>query len=373
MVYYFLLAGLLTLVLVYIVYILWKNKISSAPTNQLLYIPTLISLLIILWYGINESHNQVDVRKNEYIAVGMKHYDKWERILFDGEKITNHQDLFTGVYKDWNGVYKEFEITKPTYYYFKDLWKGKKEIILSDNEVGKVSFIEWDKNPKTSLIYTKSEIFTNYFKSTADLYEKVTVTEQDIKNLKLYSENRIDHINKHNVLEPRQSLIYGIQTSDSIDRYISNLSSLDPEFRPILLVWVDSCNTIDKKKLIRYQKSYWGGGKNNEVVFCVGINNSVDKKIIWSSSFSWAITKDLENYVLGDALKPGNILNSRDYYRSIMTGYSKNYWKPRKFEAYTVMGFSIMDFMMLLMSGLIIFCNLALVIKINIEKKKELS
>lgn len=363
MIYYFLLADILALILVYIVYILWKNKIASTPANQLLYIPILISSLIIIWYYINGSSGQIETRKNEYIAIGMKHYRE-----FSKDSIVQ-QELFTGIYRNCDGIYQEFEISRPTYNYFKNLW-SKKEIELSSESGKSILFIEWNKNPKSSLIYTKSEVFTNYFKTTMSLYDQVVVTECDVKKLNLFSENRIDYVNQSNILEPRQSLIYGIQASDSISRFVSNLSSLDPEFRPILLVWENCDSTVKKKNIIRYQKSYWKGGKNNEVVFCVGINNKQERKIIWSGSFSWAIVPDLENYVLSSALKPGNILTSKDYYESVMYAYSKNYWKPRNFEEYSVMGYSIMDFMMIMVCALIILCNTILVVRIGLLKNK---
>jgi hypothetical protein len=76
MIYYFLLADIMALILVYIVCILWKNKSAlSTPVSQLLYIPIIISLLIITWYSLNGSNGQIEVRKNEYVAIGMKRYN----------------------------------------------------------------------------------------------------------------------------------------------------------------------------------------------------------------------------------------------------------------------------------------------------------
>ena len=156
MIYYFLLADILALILVYIVCILWKNKSAlSAPVNQLLYIPIIISLLIIIWYSLNGSNNQIEVRKNEYVAIGMKRYKNCIPVNTNGKDITVCHELFTGIYKNHEGTYEEFEITKPTYYYFKNLWNGKKEIELSSDSNSSMYFIEWDKNPKTSLIHTK--------------------------------------------------------------------------------------------------------------------------------------------------------------------------------------------------------------------------
>jgi hypothetical protein len=342
---------------VYVSYILWKkDQNKKLLEKRYLFIPSIISFIILFSFFFSESQKPIDIRKNEYTALGMKHYIHWET----RNATSTTREVFVGVYKK-DDRYFEFEISKPTYYYFKNLWKKQEIELTKDDSISNISFLEWDKNPKNALVYTKMELFTNYFKNSMGLYDYHVVNDVDVKELNLYSENRIDYINSQNILEPRQSLIYGINVSDSVSRIISNLSSLDSEFRPILLVWVDKNKEMDWKKTICYQRSYWGGGKNNEVVFCVGINNITEKKILWSGSFSWAITHDFENYVKSTALKPGQVLNSKSYSNAIISGYSKNYWDPRKFETYTVLSYPIMDFTIILVCVMIIILNFILV------------
>ena len=362
--FYFVLTALITLILVYVSYILWKkDQNQKLLEKRHLFIPSIISTVILFSFFFTESQKPVDTRKNEYTALGMKHYIHWETKRF---ATATTREVFVGVYKK-DDKYFEFEVSKPTYYYFRNLWK-KREIEIVRDSLNIVSFLEWDKNPKNALVYTKTELFINYFKNSMGLYDYHSVDDNDVKELKLYNENRIDYINTRNILEPRQSLVYGIDVSDSVSRIISNLSSLDSEFRPILLVWTDENRDMDWKKTVCYQRSYWGGGKNNEVVFCVGINNTIEKKILWSSSFSWAITHDFENYVKSTALKPGQILNSKSYSNAIISGYSKNYWNPRKFETYTVLSYPIMDFTIILVCLMIIVLNYLLVKRIKENK-----
>lgn len=355
--FYFVLTALITLVLVYVSFILWKkDQTQKLPEKRHLFIPSIISFIILFSLFFTESQKPLDIRKNDYTALGMKHYIHWDT---KSTATVTSREIFVGVYKKDDRFF-EFEISKPTYYYFKDLWK-KQEFEISNDSTNNVFFLEWDKNPKNALIYTKTEPFINYFKNSMGLYDYHVIEDDDVKELMLYSENRIDYINSKNILEPRQSLIYGIPVTDSIGRVLSNLSSLDSEFRPILLVWVDKNKSLDWKKIICHQRSYWGGGKNNEVVFCVGINNIVEKKILWSGSFSWAITHDFENYVKNTALKPGMILSSDSYSNAIISGYSKNYWNPRKFETYTILSYPIMDFTIILVCIMIIILNYILV------------
>lgn len=368
MIYYFLLAGLVSLVSVYFNHIR-GGKLHPIPNSWAQdFLPTVISVLILAVY-LGNSEKPIDIRKNDYTAIGMKHYDEWDDLGIS----TTHHEFFSGVYKDRDGVYREFEIPKSTYEYFKNLWEGKQELKISTDSFRDIYFLEWNKKPENALIYTRPEVFNNYFKNSYDLYNFLDISDQTAKKEGLYTRGRVDLVNKDNILEPRQSLVYGLEISDSLDRVISRISSIDSDFRPILLVWVDSLGILDKEKIINHQKYYWAGGKNNEVTFCVAINNVVEKKILWSGSFSWAISHELEKHVIAKSLMPGDTLNSKKYTSALISGYSKNYWHPRKFEMYSVLSIPIMDFTIILSSIMIIIVNLALIARLMAieEKKKE--
>ena len=367
MIYYFLVAGLGLLVSVYINH-LKGGKLTPKPLNWSHdYLPTVVAVLILITYLIGNNEKPIDVRKCEYTAIGMKHYDEWKDFGVGVE----HHEFYSGVYKDKTGVYREFEIPKGTYEYFKKLWNEKKEIKVSTDSLRDIYFLEWNKKPTDALVYTKTDLFVNYFKNSLELYNFYKVSDQIAKEEKLFTRGRIDIINSSNILEPRQSLVYGINIPDTLSREVSNVSSIDEEFRPVLLVWVDSIGKLDRNKVINHQRSYWAGGKNNEVTFCVCINNIVEKKIMWSGSFSWAINQDFENYIIQNALKEGDNLDIKKYLGSLISGYSKNYWQPRNFEMYSVLSIPITDFTIILSSILIILANIVLILKLKYIKKKE--
>lgn len=357
MIYFLLFACILLLVFVYAIYFVGK-KIPKKVNWFIVYSPILFSSFIIGLYLLRGTTKPLDIRKVEYTAFGMKHYVDWS------ENKTSHRDMFVGIYKNSVGGFDEFEIPKETYNYFKKLWKDKKEIPLRLDSLSEIFFIEWNKNPKTALIYTKQEPFTNYFKTSMGLYDFYEVTQKQAISEKLYPRGRVDIINSLNILEPRQTLVYGLNLNEEDSRSLSNISSLDHEFRPIICIWVDSL-VRDYKETVRHQRSFWEGGKNNEVIFCVGIDNQISRKIKWVSSFSWSITPDFEKYVIAESLRVGDSLNIDNYRKSLITGFSKGLWHPRNFKAYTVLSIPITDFTVILSCVLIIIINILMSIKIG--------
>lgn len=352
MTYYLLLSCILLLIFTYVIYFI--GKIPKKINWVIVYSPTIFSSLIICLYLLSGTSKPLDIRKIEYTAVGMKH-------LKNSDK-----ELFTGVYKTQVGSFEEFEIPKATYNYFKDLWIGKKEITLSEDSLGYTKFLEWDKKPNNALVYTKQEPYINYFKTSLGLYDFYEVSLNQAREEKLFNRSRVDHVNSiSNILEPRQSLVYGIEVPDSICRALSNISSLDPEFRPILCVWIDSILLSDPETLVKHQRSFWGGGKNNEVVFCVGIDNLKSKEIKWSYSFSWSITPDFEKYVKTNSLAPGKKLDLSSYKEKVVQGYSKGLWHPRDFDSYKILSLPISDFTVIMSCILIIIVNIVMSMRIK--------
>ena len=363
MIYFLLFFCIVLLVVVYSMYFVGK---TPKKVNWIfVYSPIIFSSILLCGYMFNGPIKPLDLRKVEYTAIGMKYYNQWEIV---GKNTIPIREMYTGIYKNNINDFDEFEIPKETYNYFKKLWKEKKELLVHEDEKNKVYFVEWNKNPEDALVYTKQELFVNYFKTYLGLYDFYEVSQKQAIDEKLYNRSRIDIVNSSNVLEPRQTLVYGLKLSDEESRSLSNVSSLDPEFRPILCVWVDSVLESSPEVIVKHQRSYWKGGKNNEVIFCIGINNPKEKKILWAYSFSWAIIPELEKYVIAESLNPGTLLDLRKYNNALISGFSKGMWRPRDFNSYTILGISITDFTVIISCVLIIIVNI--LISFRIGKKK---
>ena len=362
MTYFSLIFCILLLVFVYVIYFVGNRP--KKVNWVIVYSPIIFSVFILSVYIFNGTTRPLDLRNVEYTAIGMKRYcNHWD------STVTNHPgDLYIGFYKNSNNDFEEFEIPKETYKYFKNLWSEKKEVLIHEDSSSKVYFLEWNKNTKKALVYTKQELFINYFKSYLKLYDFYKVTEKQAITEKLFTKDRIDIINKSRILEPRQPLVYGLDISDEESRSLSNVSSIDPEYRPILCVWVDSLLVKHPEKTVKDQRSYWEGGKSNEVIFCVGINNLKERKIMWSYSFSWSILPELEKYVIAESLKKGNCLDLKKYESALISGYSRGLWMPRDFESYSILRIPFTDFTVIVSSILIIVINLLMSFRIKSEE-----
>ena len=363
MTYYLLATCILSLVFVYVIYLTGKN-VPDKVNYPIVFTPSILSGIILLFSFTVTT--PIDTRKAEYTAQSIKHYPEWieEIEVNDTSSVRiKHREYYTMFYKTTTGT-GEFEIPRWTYNYFSELWD--KEVCTSlDDRV--VYITEWDKDPKTALIYTKPENFINYFKTSMSLYNFYHISDKTAKEEKLFIRERLDIINSDGIVEPRQPLIYGLEVSDIISRRFSNVSSLSPNFRPVVCIWIGT----EKDNKVSHQRSYWLGGKDNEIVFCIGINNLEEQKIIWSDSFSWSNNPLLEKYILKNSLNPGGKLDFDKLINELKEGYSKNLWRPREFSDYRVLKIPFGDFMVIITAILVIIANIIVSISIFRGKKNK--
>lgn len=361
LVYYLIFISVISTIL-YIYLYKYSKNLSKKVDYMILYIPLIVSFIIMcLSFNIEIPYGNRYLEKS---AKSIRYYPrKVETVILDNgmTSISKHDDYYTLVYEDRDGNLLEKEISGRTFEYFSNLW-GEKNIIRTD----KYEEVKWDNEMKHSLIYTKTESFDNYFWNTIDLYKLKEVSSYTAVRKKLFSRGRLDYVNSDTIIEPRQSLVYGIEVSDDISRSISYISSLDNKFRPILLVWVgDSISSIKSKG----QRSYWKGGNDNEVIFCVGITDTITKRILWSDSFSWANNKDLEKFILKNALIPGKSLNMQEYVKDLDIGYNTNLWKPRDFSSYKLIKIPLESFAIMVLCLVIIIGNIIVSTKLINENK----
>lgn len=365
MFYYLVAASTISLVLVCLFY-LAKKRISKKVDYVIVFLPTIISTLII-FFSLSFSQKPIDYRYVDKVVKELKHYSDWNEQIRD--TITNHAREFTASYLLNNGAKEEREITEKTYNYFSSRWK-QKPIIYRDSLGREVTIYSWNRNELRRFIctYTIREPFINYFSNTMGLYDMRKITSKEAKELELFERyNPTITINSDSVIEPRQSLIYGMEVNDSIDRLASYLGTLDSKLRPLTLYWYGN---RDKEKTIQAQKSYWKGGKDNEVVFCVCFSDPKTMRILWSGSFSWAEDREFEDYVLKNAFVPGTTFDGYKVFCSILEGYSKGLWKPRDFNDYYFVRMPLKEFTLILIMLIIIIANITVSIKIIKNQRK---
>lgn len=325
----------------------------------------------------------VDSRYVEYPAECIRHYPEWTEIIRPSDTTRKesenygsslrdypieHHEYFAMMYRgDGDEREMEKEIPKITYEYFSKLWG---ETIKEDTLLNTRGFIRsvWNKDMYNALIYTKTKPYVNYFQNILRLYNFESISDKEASSLGLYPRARLDFINEEGIFEPRQSLIYGIQVSDSISRAASYVSTVDHKFRPILLVWEKKG---EKSTMISKQRSYWNGGKDNEVVFCVCVNDLSRKQILWSGSFSWSENRDFEDYVIMGSLHPGEKLDIPNYINCLMGGYQSGLWKPRDFQTYNIAQIPLGSLVLSLLGLTILILDIILIYKLIIKRNKN--
>ena len=377
MIYYLLITSIISLVLVYFFY-LKKIKIKKNINYFIIFFPTVLSVLVI-FHAFNLV-KPIDTRYVDKRIRELRHYSPWSETIYgNADSITGkiiakeekHEDYYTFVYvdKDKGNVREERDLPKTTYDYYTNIWDSLPSFSYQDSLGRTIEIYKWnynnEKGNRAILTYTMTVPYINYFKNTMNLYNHKYISDKEAVELGLFLDyNSPVTINSDSILEPRQSLVYGLELEDSIDRSLNYLASFSPDFRPLLLVWSGIDKINKKDELIKAQESYWKGCKDNEIAFCVCIDSEKNRKIIWSGSFSWAESKELEQYVLNNALKPGMTLDPKTYSNTIIKAFGNNLWKPRNFEDYSFCKMPIEEFVIVLITLLIIIVNVVFSIKI---------
>lgn len=300
-------------------YIVNKKKKAKWLDYPIIFLPTVLSVIVIICNLTISNHNLLDVR---YVDKIVKEIRKYESCNIDKNKI-NYKDEYTLIFSSNNGTDEEREIGKDTYDYFSKKWIQKPAIYV-DSTGRKVTIYKWNskKHGGDILTYTTTELFTNF---SNNMFTS-NVSKYDIKNYNLFEYHyEINKVSFDGLSEPGQSILYGINITDSVERISNYLSSLDSNFRPLILCWYGDRNKIET---IKKQQLYWKGGKDNEIVFCICLNNKKDNIISWSGSFSWADNKKFENYVLNKYLIPGTKFDIYNLFTGIYDGYRKGLWNP---------------------------------------------
>lgn len=359
-------------------YLVYYKRKDIKINGPILILPSVLAgIIIFIEFSLKAP---LDIRLVEYPAECIRHYPTWAETIICRDTISDytvsHHEYYAMMYRGkGNKREEEKEIPETTYKYFLNLWADSclnpnhhhttEENLLSSRGYYRC---KWDENMYSAMVYTKTEPYVNYLQDFLRIYnfEHISIFKAD--TLGLFPRARVDLINSASVLEPRQTLIYGLSVPDSISHACSYISTIDHDFRPIILVWE---GRSDKKKLIEKQRSYWGGGKDNEVVFCVCIDDTTRRNILWSGSFSWAQTTDFEEYVLERCLRPGTKLNMIEYVNSLFDGYTGHLWKPIDISEFSMFGIPIISCLIYTTSLLIISLNILLIVKYLVRDKEE--
>ena len=271
-------------------------------------IPLIACFLFILIFKFTVEKVQVD--DTEYhgaTVVEARYYEYWETwvhktcyrtvkcgkstvtIPYDCSYCDENPERWTIV----NSLGEEFRISKKYYDHLVKLWKANPQFVELNRDInyhfnrgkdGDMYKILWDKNPLTAKSTTATHSYENRVQAAHSAFDFVKVTEEDVKNYKLYEYPEVDGWQQETVL--------GLDSLPSIPKnkiaLFKQMSSyLNGELGPkkharIYFLFF----TSESQMAASMQEAYWDGGNDNELVVCIGIDPKT-QNLKWVKPFSW--------------------------------------------------------------------------------------
>lgn len=293
-------------------------------------IPTLACFFFILIFKFTVEKIQVnDTEYHGSTVVEARYYESWEtwvkRTCTRTTKVgkTTVTTTYDCSYCDhtgpkWtiiNSLGNEISISEKYYSYLIKLWRATPKFVELNRRInhhwgcgkdGDMYKITWDRNPLTAKSTTTSHWYENRVQAAHSAFDFVEVTEEDIKNYKLFDYPKMEGW--------RQETVLGLDSLLSIPRAKVNLLKqmsdyLNGELGPkkharIYFLFFTSQSQISASM----QEAYWDGGNDNEVVICIGIDPKT-QKMTWVKPFTWSpnrrIIPDIREGIMSiDTLDP---------------------------------------------------------------------
>ena len=141
---------------------------------------------------------------------------------------------------------------------------------------GDAQSYSWNGERETIVSYTREHRYRNPFKGTNSIFR---YTDIDYDKAREYGLMEYPEVRGY-----KQKTILGfIPDDDAIDEvdYINAVYGEKCQFRLFVLVYPSDLGI----ETVERQKCYWRGGNKNELVVCIGVNDSL--KVKWCGAFSW--------------------------------------------------------------------------------------
>ena len=345
MILYSFIIPIITCIILYI----WFRRETVWWEYFVVFIPSVLGTLLIYWlfqYG-----RVVDTKYESYRIESIRHYDEWDewvhktctRRIKTGKNsyITQTYDCS---YRNYHPEYwvmytsdgRSERISKENFDYYRNLWSSPMKFIECNRRYyridGDAQEYNWPGDIKTLMTVSRSKEYSNYFQSSLSLYSMEEISKNEAKELGLYNYPKSEYDNYNNIWLYDQNPIISdslmfFTPSEFDRRCLWDLNCNSTDFRCFILLYPSEKYSSD---IVDYQRSYWLGGNENEVVFCLGISKS--GIIDWIRSFSWSSEARLESNVLSEIL-PGEEFIMSSLIDEIKKSYST--WKPIKFSDYS--------------------------------------
>lgn len=185
------------------------------------------------------------------------HPERWEAITTLGTK---------SIYKEeYHALIRKFKVT-PSFYDMKRDY---------DSNDGDMYFGKWQGQDDTLEPVTETHYYENRPKASSNIFH---FNEVDTSDFKLYKPFNYPKIGR--IFYQQQILGYNDNEAEKRLQVLNARCGSDYQVRVFILIYKNQ-----PREASHVQEQYWQGGNKNELIVCVGINDS--NKVQWANVFSW--------------------------------------------------------------------------------------
>lgn len=330
------------------------------------------------------NYNQTDTEYLGGYIVKIRHYDEWdewvERTCSKEVAVGKDSDgntIYETVYYDCS--YREYHPERWAYFdnngdehwifYKEDFEKirqqfGTRQIFVDMHRDyymidGDAQEYHWNGTKNTIYTVTHSHTYKNKVQSSRSTFNFIKIEKEEADTLGLYDYPEIDVYDQNPVLS---TIVLPKEDVNAI-RYINGYYGKKHQFRLFVLLFQNKDMEISE-----LQRSYWQGGNKNELVTCIGIDDSLNVK--WCNSFSWCDAPTLE--VKTESFFAENqALDLQKYSDMIETCLENGEWVRKEFEDFQYVSVDLSSTQEILILIFITLYNIGMSVFVVLNKVKN--
>lgn len=333
----------------------FKNKIVWWE----IFIPILASaLFILISFYTMKTITLDDVEYNSYVVTEARHYEAWETwrkktcsrtyTTGSGKHRRTHTVHYDCSYCDYNPEYyvmidsdgNKIRISEEKYKSLIKLWQSTPKFVDLHRDIrhhggcgkdGDMYQIFWDGKVNSSITTTYTKHFSNILKCNHSAFNYPDIEKEKATATGLYEYPEIGAFN-------HQLSVLGIEkfNSNSRNKIIKTLDYINGVYGRKYKVKIFTLFYKNKDIDIAFQQeAYWDGGNQNEIIVCIGLNDSGN--IEWVKPFSWCDNKRVLIDIREDIMET-SIKDEKTFYNAYMNAIKTN-WHYKSFKDFNYLSF----------------------------------
>lgn len=288
---------------------IWPRQLSL---KELFFAPIVSFFCILISYLTLKSVNMSDVEYNGSLVIEARYYEAYDTWVTQtcsytttcccdskGNNCQTETHYYDCSYCDYNSAYyivytdngKSHHVSEQYYNSLIRKWSATPKFVELNRSIdyshgcgkdGNMYSIKWDGKPETSEAYVIEVSFKNPVKISHSAFKYDHMTKKEADTLGLYSYPEFYSYYKQKAILSNH---FALSEQDNIKlEYLNGYLGPRNKVKIFTLLFYNKPIDIAFK-----QEQYWEGGNQNELVVCIGINDSAG--IDWVKPFSWCDNK----------------------------------------------------------------------------------